>query len=88
MPNTTKDNARLFAERLRSDIERFYINDAEIVQEKRLTISTGIATFPYDAATKNEIISRADIALYEAKRAGKNRTYLYSHGMGPTDRKG
>lgn len=77
MPETSKENARLFSERIRSEIESLYFEDAAIPPEKRVSLSIGIATFPEDAHTKDELISRADIALYEAKRAGKNRTCLY-----------
>lgn len=41
-----------------------------------LTISGGLATFPRDAATVQELFQRADEALLEAKRSGKNRIYL------------
>ncbi|MDP3791189.1 MAG: diguanylate cyclase [Candidatus Omnitrophota bacterium] len=81
MPDTSKDNARLFADRLRSDIEKFYAEDTAISPEKRLTISAGIATYPEDAAAKDEIISLADAALYRAKRSGKNRIYLVNRDM-------
>lgn len=82
MPNTSKENARLFAERLRNDVEKLYAEDTAIEPEKRLTISCGIATYQEDAATKEDLIAKADLALYEAKRAGKNRTCIYSRAMG------
>ncbi len=82
MPNTSKENARLFAERLRNEVERLYAEEALLTVENRLTISCGVAACPEDADTKDELISRADIALYEAKHAGKNRTCLYSRAMG------
>ncbi len=44
--------------------------------EGRLTISGGLATYPWDAATREELLKRADQALLAAKRAGKNRIYL------------
>ena len=82
MPNTPKENARLFAERLRSEVERLYTDDTRLSTDKRLTISCGVATYSEDASTKDELISAADIALYEAKHAGKNRTCLYNKVMG------
>jgi len=42
----------------------------------RLTISGGLATFPWDGATVESLISKADEALLAAKRAGKNRIFL------------
>ena len=81
MPNTTKDNARLFSERLRSEVEKFYTEDMAVISDKRLTISAGIAAYPEDAATKNELISTADTALYQAKHSGKNRVYVATKAM-------
>lgn len=82
MPNTSKDNARLFAERLRNEIEKFYAEDTAMLSDKRLTISAGIAAYPEDAPTKDELISMADAALYQAKHSGKNRIYLSTKAMG------
>ena len=81
MPNTSKENAKLFAERLRNEVERLYAEEATIQPEKRLTISCGIATYPEDANSKDALISKSDIALYEAKGTGKNRTAAYSSSM-------
>lgn len=41
-----------------------------------ITISGGLAGFPWDAATAEDLIEKADRAMLEAKRAGKNRIYL------------
>ncbi len=41
-----------------------------------LTISGGIATFPWNGSTRQELITKADEALLAAKRAGKNRIFL------------
>lgn len=41
-----------------------------------ITISGGLATFPWDAADYSGLLERADEALLEAKRAGKNRILL------------
>jgi len=42
----------------------------------RITISGGLASFPWDAKDAQTLIDRADQALLRAKRAGKNRIYL------------
>ena len=76
MPETSKDNAKLFAERLRIEVERFYAEDTVINSDKRLTISAGVATYPEDALSKDELMSMSDAALYQAKHSGKNRIYL------------
>jgi len=41
-----------------------------------LTISGGLASFPRDGSTIQELFGQADKALLEAKRSGKNRIYL------------
>ncbi|MFN3395947.1 MAG: diguanylate cyclase [Thermodesulfovibrionales bacterium] len=71
LPDTKIDGAIKMAERLRSSIlnRRFSFNEKEIT----VTVSTGIATSPYDAKTKEELIERADEALYRAKQSGRNR---------------
>ena len=38
-----------------------------------LTLSLGVAEFPEDAPTAEKIVAVADKALYEAKKAGRNR---------------
>ena len=42
----------------------------------RLTISGGLATYPWDGATVEALVAKADEALLAAKRAGKNRIFL------------
>ncbi|MCX5634923.1 MAG: diguanylate cyclase [Planctomycetota bacterium] len=41
-----------------------------------LTISGGLASFPRDGSTVDELFDQADKALLDAKRSGKNRIYL------------
>jgi diguanylate cyclase (GGDEF)-like protein/PAS domain S-box-containing protein len=45
-----------------------------------LTISLGIASFPQHGATIDEVIGRADHALYQSKNRGRNRATLYGYG--------
>jgi len=47
-----------------------------------LTISGGLATYPWDASTRDELIEKADAALLAAKRAGKNRVYQIGEAAG------
>jgi diguanylate cyclase (GGDEF)-like protein len=41
-------------------------------------VSIGIAVYPLDANSLNELIEKSDNSLYKAKRDGKNRVYTYS----------
>jgi len=81
MPDTVKENARLFAERLRNEVEKLLAEEKGMPPRNRLTISCGVANYPEDALTKDDLIAMADAALYEAKGAGKNRTCVYSRVM-------
>ena len=53
-------------------------NFAELGPEGKglLTISGGLASFPRDGETIEQLFQQADKALLEAKRSGKNRIYL------------
>ncbi len=42
----------------------------------RITISAGLASFPWDARDAQSLIDKADQAMLQAKRAGKNRVFL------------
>jgi len=59
-------------------------------QEERgeITISGGLASFPWDGSEAADLIAKADHALIEAKRAGKNQVLLFetckSNGSEPT----
>jgi diguanylate cyclase (GGDEF)-like protein len=43
-----------------------------------LTVSIGVATFPGDAHTKDELLDKADWALYAAKRAGRDQVARFA----------
>ena len=76
LPQTDKNEAFLIAERLRFDVERHKFTHQEILPNKNLTISVGLASFPEDGTSPAEIISYSDKALYSAKHKGKNKTCL------------
>ena len=74
LPQTEKKEAFAIAERLRQDIERHTFMQEEILPNKRLTVSIGVATYPENGSSPSEIISSSDKALYQAKHKGKNNT--------------
>lgn len=82
LPNTSEDNAFLFAERFRKDIEKMEFIPAGEEERHPITISGGIATFPCLPDTEedaNTIIRYAEHALYNAKKRGKNKIVQFSH---------
>jgi diguanylate cyclase (GGDEF)-like protein len=72
MPGCSPAEATMAAERLRKRI-------SEIEAVRDITFSAGIATFPIHALSADELIARADDALYQSKRSGRDRATLSSH---------
>jgi diguanylate cyclase (GGDEF)-like protein len=72
LPHTDLEGSYAIAERIRTRVEALRIprNDGEA--PLRVTVSVGVAASM--DTHKDELIADADTALYEAKRAGKNRT--------------
>ncbi len=76
LPGIDLKGAETTAERIR---EVIYTNDfaPELsLASKKLSVSIGVAACPSDAETVQELINKADMALYKAKREGKNRVCL------------
>lgn len=76
LPYTNAAQAVQVAERLRASAAAhiFQVSTGEVIP---LTVSIGVSVFPDDAKDKNELISHADLALYRAKQAGRNRVVRY-----------
>jgi diguanylate cyclase (GGDEF)-like protein len=64
------------AERIRSTIYAYPFKHDGI--RSQLSVSIGIASFPQDATSAEDLIKKADEALYMAKRTGRNRVCCYS----------
>ncbi|MCL5773055.1 MAG: diguanylate cyclase [Firmicutes bacterium] len=71
-PETTKEGALILAERIRTGMEQFPFVNGVI----HLTISGGISCFPSDAKSYSDLVEKADIQLYRAKRTGRNKICL------------
>lgn len=71
LPQTDLDDAIEIAERLRNEIEK-----TDIMTEEgnfKITISAGVTSLKEKQVTLGDLLSRADQALYKAKRTGRNR---------------
>ncbi len=77
LPYTTKSDAYVIAERIRQDVAEVRFMGENIPSNQWLTISLGVAEFPTDANTIDELIDKADKAMYLAKARGKNRIIEY-----------
>lgn len=70
------NDAIVFAERLRSRIEKLGIEHGSSNAANVVTISVGIAGLVPGVSRAEELIKRADEALYHAKSLGRNRSVL------------
>ncbi len=85
LPETNAEGAYVVAERLRSRIEQHEFTGWE--SPLHVTISIGVAEFPLHDTDPLELIRKADTALYECKKLGRNRTSIYSDQMGVVSEK-
>ncbi|HEY6761866.1 MAG TPA: diguanylate cyclase [Baekduia sp.] len=76
LPGTDLEGARQLAERVREGVEalRLPILGDQDAEPLRITASFGAASLPASAEDVRGLVAAADEALYQAKRAGKNRT--------------
>ncbi|MQC16700.1 MAG: GGDEF domain-containing protein [Chloroflexi bacterium] len=83
LPEANAEQAVTVAEKLRRAVESHDFRTVDLPSPGqspvRITISIGVASTPVaEDQDEVELFSRADRALYEAKRAGRNRVVLYS----------
>lgn len=79
LPNINEaSDATLIAEKILVALqEKFVIGDHELFA----SVSIGIALYPDDANTSENLIKRADIAMYHAKSQGRNNYQLFNYTM-------
>ena len=78
LPDTDLSRGLMVAERLRKSVEAM-----EIVYDKhtiKFTISAGVAVSCSDQCSIGSLLEIADLALYRAKRAGRNKVFTQKTG--------
>ncbi len=81
LPNTPEENAFIFAERFRREIEKMEFIPAGEEERHPITISGGISSYPFLQNVEedaNTLIRYAEHALYNAKKRGKNKIVQFS----------
>lgn len=73
---TDKQSAGFVANKIKTLVERQKFNFEETQPNGKLTISMGVATYPVDAISLDDLVKKADQRLYRAKKAGRNRVVL------------
>ncbi len=71
LPETDTPGAIILSERIRSTVYAYPFKHDGI--KSQLSVSIGIACFPGDATDAEDLIKRADEALYTAKKTGRNK---------------
>ncbi len=74
VPGASPEGARGVAERLREMVRDEFAGFGE----DGLTMSFGIAAFPRHGGTARDLLRRADLALYLAKRRGRDQSVVYT----------
>ncbi len=72
LPHTDVAQAEVIAQRLRRSIEKTFAEDFQT------TASLGVAACPEHAREGDDLIRKADDAMYDAKHAGKNRVCVWN----------
>ncbi|MCQ4924198.1 diguanylate cyclase [Tissierella carlieri] len=80
LKNTTEEEAYNIAEKVRKNIESLKIQGID----HPVTVSIGISIYPQHSQFKEDLIEKADQALYHAKETGRNKAILWNAQMDNT----
>ena len=75
LPDTDSTAAGFVAERIRAAVAEATIKAYDATT--KATVSIGVAVYPQDGKRVNELIDKADWALYRAKKDGRNRVCTF-----------
>lgn len=73
LPQTTKEESKKIGENIRNKV----LINPKLYSYSHISLSVGIASFPQDAESADDILQKADEALYQAKGMGKNYVFIY-----------
>ncbi len=84
LPFASNVEAKALAERIKKNVSRkvFLENDEDVEKEVHITLSMGIASFPENGQKEEDILGKADHALFASKNSGKNRISVYEEKKG------
>jgi diguanylate cyclase (GGDEF)-like protein/PAS domain S-box-containing protein len=77
MPGTDRYGAEAFAQELNDKIRSHSFTYAD--KHYRLGVSIGIALLPEHGADAQQLLAHADMAMFEAKRAGRSRYWVFAY---------
>lgn len=77
LKDISKKDAKKIGEKIRKSVEKIQVSKVE----EPITISIGLAMFPEHSQFKEELIEKADQALYNAKESEKNKTVVWNANL-------
>jgi len=79
MPETSAEGALAASQNIMQNIRQSRLRTDDV--NVQFTVSLGIATVSYDDQNLDSVLQRADVALYAAKRQGKDRAVVSASGL-------
>jgi two-component system cell cycle response regulator len=79
LPETPEEGAKVVAEKIRAAV-RDHSFTSDTGPDVSITVSVGVASFPADGNDAQELLHTADLAMYSAKQAGRDRVEIARAG--------
>lgn len=76
-PETNWQQAKVLADRIRTNVEKAPFEYRDRQPNKKLTVSIGVSSFPTDGYTPDDVLKAADRALYFSKQNGRNQITIF-----------
>ncbi len=76
IPETDIEGATLFADKLLNELKKISIPSNG--RSHRITASIGIVSYPQHGSSSEDLLSNADLAMYQAKESGRDKWHLFS----------
>lgn len=83
LPNSDELAGKNIAENIRNKVEGAKV----LGEEHPLTVSLGVSVYPKHGQSREELIEKADQALYEAKGSGRNKSVIWSNNIEKTNKR-
>jgi diguanylate cyclase (GGDEF)-like protein len=73
LPDTDVETAKKIAEHIREEVSKTYVPPVDGVVISSIYCSTGVSSYPTLSDDKNTLVRTSDLALYLAKKSGRNK---------------